>query len=124
LTPPTQVPGLTQTVTGPANGLLLISTHGGVATLSPSTSGFSLVRLRVLVDGATVSGLDQVADPANTAGLVPGIQNWALEGTVPLAAGQHTISVSVNGTGQGDPAQVSDSAGTLQGTLTVTILNT
>jgi hypothetical protein len=84
-----------------------------------------IVDLRVLVDGATVSGLDQVVDPANTAGLVRGIQDWALEGTVPLTAGQHTISVSVNGVArQGDPAQVSDSAGTLQGTLTVTILNT
>ncbi len=125
-TPLTQVPGLSQTVTVPANGLVLISTHGGMVCASTSPSGFSFVQLGVRVDGAVVRGMGQLVVPANTASSVGfSIQNWALEGTVPLTAGQHTISVTVNGTGVGDSALVSGGPASLAvGTLTVTILNT
>ena len=122
----TQVPGLSQTVTVPANALVLISTHGGVVCASTSPSAFSFVELVVRVDGAFTRGMNELITPANTtsnAGF--SIQNWALEGTVPLAAGQHTITVSAVGTGVGNSAIVSgDPASLAVGTLTVTILNT
>jgi hypothetical protein len=120
--PPTQVPGLTQTVTVPANGLVLISTQGLVTCNSTSPSGFSDVLVNVLVDGQSVTGLFQPVEPANTAGITLARQNWAIAGSVPLPAGQHTISVKVAGEGDGAQAVIGQiSADT---NLTVTVLNT
>ena len=116
--PPTEVPGLTQTVTVPANGLVLISTQGLVACNSTSASAYSNVLVEVLVDGQDVTGR-QGLEPANTAGLTFDIQNWAIAGTVPLPAGQHTISVTLAPNSQGAGILTSR-----DNNLTVTILNT
>ena len=122
--PFTLIPGLTQTVTVPANGRVFISTHGGVQTQSTSASGFSFLGIEVLVDGALEPDLAEIVDPANTPGVIGSVQNWALMSTVFLSPGQHTISVIADG-GQGSPAIVGGGGGSfLQPSLTVTILNT
>ena len=117
-------PGLTQTVTVPATGLVLISTQGGVACGSASPTDFSNMEVTVYIDGAQNLDLQQFVDPANTAGRLFEIQNWAMTGTVPLPAGQHTISVVVSGLGDGVQAQIGGISQAMQPHLTVTILNT
>ena len=119
-----EIPGLTQTVTVPATGLVLISTQGGVACGSASPTDFSNMEVTVYIDGAQNLDLQQFVDPANTAGRLFEIQNWAMTGTVPLPAGQHTISVVVSGLGDGVQAQIGGISQAMQPHLTVTILNT
>lgn len=120
----TLIPGLTQSVTVPANGRVLISTYGGVATQATFSSGFSEVGIQVFVDGVGLQDLAQLVAPANTSGLVNDIQNWSMTGTAPLSAGQHTIAVGVEDI-QGSPATVGGGSGNfLRPGLTVTILNT
>jgi hypothetical protein len=121
----TQVPGLTQTVTVPANSQVLISTNGGVQDQNPAVNAFSAVGVRVLIDGSGSDGLFEIVEPVNPA-VTTGFgafQNWALSGTVSLPAGQHTISVAANGEGAGSAATVG-SGSFLQSNLTVTILST
>ena len=119
-----EIPGLTQTVTVPATGLVLISTQGGVACGSASPTDFSNMEVTVYIDGAQNLDLQQFVDPANTAGRLFEIQNWAMTGTVPLPAGQHTVSVVVSGVGDGVQAQIGGISQAMQPHLTVTILNT
>jgi hypothetical protein len=124
----TQIPGLTQTVTVAANSVVLISTDGGASTTSQAASGYSEVDIGILVDGAlTPSALITALDPANTTGIVERAQDWALQGTVVLGPGPHTITVAAEGSpGSGSAsAQVGGGDGSfLQPNLTVTILNT
>ena len=111
-------PGMTQTVTVPANSLVLISAGGTITCDSASDNGYSVVNVDVLVDAQLVPGLGSGVDPANTPGLHFRFQPWSIAGTVPLSAGQHTISVraTVNSGGAGIFLS--------RGNLTVTILNT
>jgi len=126
------IPGLTQTVTVPANSIVLVSTNGGAATNSTATTGFSAVQVAVFVDGARtggLQGLDQELIMANTTGLVQMMGNWSMEGVLPpMAPGStHTIQVAAAGLGigGGSTATVGGSnTGLLQPELTVTILTT
>jgi hypothetical protein len=123
----TDIPGLAETITVPANSVLLISTHGGVQTTSTDSYGFSAVEIGVLVNGSTTyaaDGLDQEVDPENNAEDLAAYANWDFDSTLSLPAGQYTIAVAAAGEGEGFTATVSSYYGyLLDGSLTVTVLN-
>jgi hypothetical protein len=122
----TLIPGLEQTVQVPDGGLLFVSTDGGLATLSTSAEGFSVVDVVLLVDGSEPSNaFFRRIVCANNGGRQQMICNWDFGGTLQLSPGQHTLQVVANNPGQGDAATVSgDNSLVLQGQLSIVQLNT
>ena len=122
----TLIPGLEQTVQVPDGGLLFVSTDGGLATLSTSAKGFSVVDVVLLVDGSEPSNaFFRRIVCANNGGRQQMICNWNFGGTLQLSPGQHTLQVVANNPGQGDAATVSgDNSLVLQGQLSIVQLNT
>lgn len=120
----TLIPGLTQTITVPANARVIISTDGGVQCAAAGTV-FAAVDIGIHVDGvASPQGGQQQIIASNTDAVGQMITYWNMTKTYNLAAGTHTIDVryrdSGNGTADGN---VSGTNPLIQGTLTVTILN-
>jgi hypothetical protein len=137
----TEIPGLTVTFTEPSgNPVVLVSTDGGVATNSEADLGYSYVDIEVFVDGRTLPpsewgglscGVEAMNTDTYTTSGAYGVQNWALQSTIPygafLAGSTHTITVAAAGLNFGGGASATvggDSSSFLQGNLTVTILNT
>jgi hypothetical protein len=118
------VPGLTQTVTVPANSVLYISTDGGILTTSTAATGFSIVDVVIFVDGAVISDASfHRVIAANTTGIVTMIEYWSAANVRTLSAGSHTIDVRAAFAGGSAAAQVSgDASSVLQGQLSVVIL--
>ena len=119
------VPGLTQTVTVPANSKVLISTYGGVLSNATTASGFSITDVSLVIDGASAAtGAYQRITLGNTAGVTSNmIGNWSFTTSQTLTAGSHTFAIEAIGI-SGSTATVG--AGTnsvLQGELTITIVN-
>ncbi len=119
----TLIPGMTQTITIPANALVYVHTDGGVQTTSASGTGFSTVDLGIFVDGVVVSSAGQRRIVVlNTAGLAQTITNWSFGKTYSLSAASHTFEVKAVYVG-GSTANVSSgSAPQIQGVLTVTVM--
>jgi hypothetical protein len=120
----TLIPGLTQTITVPANATVYISTSGGAETTSGSANGFSVVVIAIKIDGVLQSnGGYQLLDIFNNTSIV-GAQNWFFSFSTTLT-GTHTISVNAEGaaaTGS-TTAGVSGGPGSLlQGQLTSLVL--
>jgi hypothetical protein len=120
----TLIPGLTQTITVPANARVIISTDGGVQCAAAGIV-FAAVDIGIHVDGvASPQGGQQQIIASNTDAVGQMITYWNMTKTYNLAAGTHTIDVryrdSGNGTADGN---VSGTNPLIQGTLTVTILN-
>jgi len=112
----------------PANGVVLVSTNGAVRD-GNSSGGFVEVGVQVLVDGTPVPNVGELVEPISTGNVPSGvgnaIQNWALTVTLPLSAGQHTVSVAAKGVGSwGDTAFINDNNEFAPPSLTVTILHT
>lgn len=121
----TLVPGLTQTVTVPANAITVISSDGGLVTDGIQTTDFSLVDIAVAVDGTflTNGGYQQLR-AANTTGTI-GSATWGFTVATPLAAGSHTIAVFAIGKRTSGQPTTTISGGTgnvNQATLTVMFL--
>ena len=122
----TLVPGLTQTVTVPANADTVIATDGGIQTTSadPST-GYSVVDVAILVDGILpANGGYRRVYCLNNAGIANVMCDWSLAMSTALTAGSHTITVQAQGVSAGGSnATVSgNSSSVLQGELTVMFL--
>ncbi|HET6992206.1 MAG TPA: hypothetical protein VFJ43_12815, partial [Bacteroidia bacterium] len=121
----TLIPGLTQTITVPANCKVIVSTTGGIQSTGATSTTYSVVDIGLFCDGVVSStgGQRRIAI-ANTSSLAQLISNWSLEQTYSLSAGSHTFEVkAVNGAGGSSTANVSSSsAPQLQGVLTVTII--
>jgi hypothetical protein len=87
----TLIPGLTQTITVPANAKVYVSTNGGfqnsAAGASHATADFA-----IYIDGAASSVQRQVV-AANTSELGQIMSQWTLSGVFNLTAGSHTIQV-------------------------------
>jgi hypothetical protein len=123
------LPGLSQTITVPANTMVYISTDGGGQTNSVATTAFSIVDVAVVVDNLLLpNGFFRrifCSNPTfNTTGVVIPACNWSLGGAVALSPGTHTIAVvgSLVSTSNA-PAVVSGDANSVyQGTLTVMFL--
>jgi hypothetical protein len=128
----TLLPGLAQTITVPANSIVLVSTNGGAETTSGAAAGFSAVDVAVFVDGTRppgTQGLYQRLIMANTTGITQMIGNWAMEAALPPMAAGSTHTIEVAAAGPGIPGASSAVVGggnttVLQPALTVTILNT
>jgi len=119
------IPGLTQTITVPAGYKAYISTDGGIQTTATTATGFSLIDVGVLIDGAfTAAGNYQRVYAANTGGVTSMIQYWSFNSIQAIAAGSHTITVQAGGTGTGGSnASVGGSnTSALQAQLTVVLV--
>lgn len=117
----TQVPGLSVTVNVPTNAVVIAASNGGFQTQSLSTTGFSQANILISVDGSAFSTVQDLLSMNST--LVGVSTNWSLTQAFALSPGQHTVAVDIIGSGAGSAATVSgDSASTLQGALTVTVL--
>lgn len=118
------IPGLTQTVTVPADARVRVDTSGGLqCTLAGAA--YSVVDLALFVDNnpSGLAGQRRVV-AANTTTVGQMIANWSFGRTFTLGAGVHTIDVrAIAVDASAAPANVSSaSAPQIQGVLTVTIL--
>lgn len=120
----TVVPGLSTTVSVPANAKVRVDTSGGVQCTGAG-SAYSVVDLAIFVDGAisTAGGQRRVV-AANTQGLGQTITNWSFSRSYQLPAGNHVFEVRAAGVDPGAATANVSSASTpqLQGTLTVTVI--
>lgn len=120
-TPCTLIPGLTQTFTVPTNQTVFVNAAGGVQTSSSSPTGFSLVDIKLLVDGVQVSngGLRRVLVLSN-GGILGALVYWDMTSVLPLSLTTHTISVQACGLGVGANATVAgNNTSVLESSLTV-----
>jgi hypothetical protein len=119
----TLVPGLTKTVTVPADADVLVSTDGGIQNTSAAATAYAVVDVALFVDDA-VTGAQRRVEMANTGTLTQQIDDWSITRTFSPGAGPHTFEVRVAGVDPGGSvANVSSaSAPQLQGQLTVAIL--
>lgn len=120
----TLIPGLSQTITVPANAKVYVSTYGGVQTNGTGTT-YGIGDFAIFVDGViNGSGGQQRIVSANTSGLANMIDNWSFGKTYNLSAGTHTIEVRAkDGGGTADLNVSSGSAPLIQGVLSVVIIN-
>jgi hypothetical protein len=105
----TLIPGLTQTITVPANARVIISTDGGVQCAAAGIV-FAAVDIGIHVDGvASPQGGQQQIIASNTDAVGQMITYWNMTKTYNLAAGTHTIDVryrdSGNGTADGNVSE-------------------
>lgn len=115
------IPGLRQVVNVPANAEVVVSTDGGIQTLSQTSDGTSIVYVAIFVDGAMVSERTHVIEN----GRVPmKTISWALSIGQAVPTGSRTIEIRAVSDDLGglSNANVSGSSGALRGQLTVTII--
>jgi hypothetical protein len=119
----TLVPGLTQTISVPANCRVIISTNGGIQCVAAGTA-FAAVDIGIHVDGvASPQGGQQRVIASNTPAVGNMITYWSLTKTYNLSAGSHTIDVRFKDAGGNADGNVSGTDPLIQATLTVTIIN-
>jgi hypothetical protein len=121
----TMVPGLSQTITVPANSFVYISTDGGVAVNSGTADAGSAVDVGLFVDGNLVGNARRLL-PRNTSVapgtvLMAGFETWSMALSTELAESTHTIDVGAR-LADGARAVVSANSGVLQGKLTILIV--
>jgi sulfur relay (sulfurtransferase) DsrF/TusC family protein len=121
----TLIPGLTQTITVPANCKVIVNTSGGIQSTGATSATFSVVDIGLFCDGvvSTTGGQRRIAI-ANTSALAQLISNWSFQQTYNLSASTHTFEVkAISGAVGSSNANVSSAAAPqLQGVLTVTII--
>ena len=96
----TLVPGLSQTITVPANTLLYISTDGGFQTTSTTPSQYSTSDIGLFIDGALPAngGFKRVTALNGPAGSIGNaLAFWSMAVGTALTPGTHTIEVRVKG---------------------------
>lgn len=116
----TLVPGLTQTVTVPANSSLSIATDGGIFSAG-AVNTYSVIDVAIYVDDTAV--LERRIVVSNFP-LPQSVGNWSLSIGQTLTAGNHTIEVRTR-TGISGGANATVSSGSdslLRGQLTVTVV--
>ncbi|MEO8769759.1 MAG: hypothetical protein ABI402_06735 [Ferruginibacter sp.] len=110
------LPGLTQTITVPANAVVKISSDGGI--LAAVTGGNAFIDVAIQVDGAFPAngGYQRLTCPANTFAF------WSFSEALTLSAMPHTIRI-VAAWSSGNSATINgDGSSVLQGELTVTVI--
>ena len=119
----TLIPGLTQTITVPANCKVLVSTNGGVQCAAAGVA-FAAVDIGIHVDGvASTQGGQQQIIASNTDAVGQMLTYWNMTKTYTLTAGAHTIDVRYKDSGAGTAdGNVSGTNPLIQGVLTVTII--
>jgi len=120
-----QIPGLSQTVTVPANAVVLVLTDGGlVVSGTTSSTAFTLVDVRIFVDGTVVAS-DNARQVFATNSPVIGLPGtWSFVRTYLLSPGSHTVSVGINAPSPGSAAATTGSStgNGLRDSLTVLVL--
>jgi hypothetical protein len=120
----TLVPGMQLTFTVPSNGLVYISTYGGIATTSASSTGYSNADVVLAIDGVIPAngGWERVI-ASNTSTLVNQNHYWSFGTFQSVTPGTHTIGIYTEGTGIGSNTLVGgDGTSVNQGELTVIII--
>ncbi len=121
-----QLPGMSITVSVPANSTVIVAADGGIVvnSTSPTTAAVSVVDVTLEVDGAgSNSGTFKRILNSNSSTVVQLPTNWSFSKSMSLSPGLHTFSV-VGRLFEGIQALIGDGPGTiLQSELTVTILN-
>jgi hypothetical protein len=127
------LPGLSQTITVPANAKVYVSADGGFAPATTTNNAVSVVDIVLVVDNQLVAQAGYKRGAAKYESVInAGILNWAFSTSLSLPAGTHTIAVEGGLTPGGGtqpvspiPAIISGNAtSVLQGKLTVVILKT
>ncbi|MBI3133057.1 MAG: hypothetical protein HYZ14_00135 [Bacteroidetes bacterium] len=119
----TLIPGLTQTISVPANCRVIISTDGGVQCAAAGVA-FAAVDIGIHVDGvASPQGGQKEIVASNTDAVGNMLAYWSMSKTYTLSAGTHTIDVRYRDAGGSADGNVSGTDPLIQGTLTVTIIN-
>ena len=119
----TLIPGLTTTITVPANCRVLVSTDGGIQCAAAGVA-FAAVDIGIHVDGtASPQGGQQEVVASNTDAVGNMISYWGMTKTYTLTPGTHTIEVRYRDAGGSADGNVSGTNPLIQGTLTVTIIN-
>ncbi len=118
------VPGLSVTVTVPANSAVLVNTYGGIQPQGTGGTVYSLVDIALHVNGTVpANGAWQRITAANTAGINGPFAYWNMSTVVPLPAGTHTFTVRARANSTGNAATVGgDNTTVLQPELNVTVL--
>jgi len=130
----TLIPGLSVTITMPANPIVYVSADGGAYTTSEDGDGFSGIFVGLAVDGipevVDVPTNQEPLTMLNNAGVTENIGHWSLSEVFPLgtfAAGStHTFQVGAQGGGIGATAVVSglyDLDPALAGTISVLVMS-
>ncbi len=116
------VPGLSQSITVPANAKVYVHTNGGLQTVGTGTA-YGVADFAIHVDGAIMGpGSTQLVVSANTQGLGNMFDNWSFGKSYSLTPGTHTIDVRVrDGNGTAD-VNVSGTGNYIQGVMTVIIV--
>jgi len=120
-----EVPGLSQTVTVPANSVVMVSTDGSVQTSSSSPTAWALTEVFIVIDG--------VIGPAGTSCVITSTNSpvtglpatWGFTRAYQLLPGQHTIAVEVvRAVAPGSVSAATGGAGSVArlDSMTVTIL--
>src|SRR5207244_10430470 len=133
----TILPGLTTTLTVPANSELYIQADGGFAPTSATNGTTCVVDVALVIDGSIVqnAGFKRMAATNITVtngatNTIVGIVNWSLGENAELAAGSHTIAVAAALASNDGVTPFSTNAATVsgnntdvrQGQLTVVII--
>lgn len=116
----TLIPGLSQTITVPANAKVYVSTNGGFQNSGIGTS-YAAADFAIYVDGVA-SSIQRRVIAANSSSLGQIISQWTLSGVFNLSVGSHTIQVrarDAGGTADGNVGGMSD---LIKGNLTVLII--
>jgi hypothetical protein len=119
------IPGLTQTISVPPNGIVRIDSIGAAVTQGTCTGCYSGVYVAVFADGSPVQGLSQYLAPYNYSSLGPlAFQEWNMTAVLTLPPGQHTIDVRTEWAnfGSSDAAVGGGVYSSIPSSLTVMIL--
>lgn len=116
----TLIPGLTQTITVPANAKVFVSTNGGFQNAATGVS-HATADFAIFIDG-TASSVQRQVVAANTTGLGQIMSQWTLSGSFSLSAGSHTIQVRARDGGGTADGNAGGSSDLIKGNLTVLII--
>lgn len=117
----TLVPGLTQTITVPANAKVYISTDGGFQNANAGVN-HGVADFAVFIDGVA-STLQRRVPAANSASLGQIIAQWSLSSVFNMTAGSHTIQLRAKYAEGTAPLNIgSASADLIKGNLSILII--
>ena len=116
----TLIPGLSQTVTVPANAKVFVSTNGGFQNTDAGTS-YAVADFAIYIDGAATSIQRRVA-AANSAALGQILSQWTLSGVFSLTTGSHTIQVRARDAGGSADGNVAGTDDLIKGNLSVLVI--
>ena len=123
----TLIPGLTTTISVPAQSFVLINATGGVATTSANTTSYSVVDIFIVVDNALLpnGGYTRVYATNGNGVAAARSEGWHLSEVITLPAGSHTIAVRAVGVAAANAVDATvsgNNTSVLQGTLNAVVL--